>query len=482
MRLTKSDILAMPHSQAIGFDGLKILNVTGVSIDSRTIKAGELFFAVRGDQFDGHNFISKAIESGAAGIIVERRWADVNASMMVSINIPRLIVENTIQALGKLANIYRTKFDIPVIAVGGSNGKTTTKEMIRSVLGTKFHVLCTEGNLNNHIGVPQTLFCLDKKHDVAIVEIGTNHPGEIDYLCSILEPTHGLLTNIGREHLEFFGSLDGVAKSEGELFVWLAKHHGLIFVNADDKYLVRLSKKNKKAVSFGFSARSVSVKGKIESFNADAQALIRVKSTGKKSFDFTVGVSGEHNAKNALAAAAVGIKMNVPVPDIQKSLALFQAAGKRMQLHRIAQLLILNDTYNANPDSTLAALATLQSMKVTGKKIAVLADMLELGEQAVELHRQIGKNTARHGVDILLTLGPLSKFIHDSAVVETKAHFENKSALTDYLMRMLSDGDIGTCQRLARNENGRSCFKSQRTAFTENGNSINAVLSFFISP
>ena len=191
MKLTKSDILAIPHFKAIGFDGLKNLKVTGISIDSRTIKAGELFLAVRGDQFDGHNFISKAIEAGAAGIIVERRWAEVNASMMVSINIPRLIVENTIQALGKLANIYRRKFDIPVIAIGGSNGKTTTKEMIRDVLGTKYHVLCTEGNLNNHIGVPQTLFRLEKKHEVAVVEIGTNHPGEIDYLCSVLEPTHG---------------------------------------------------------------------------------------------------------------------------------------------------------------------------------------------------------------------------------------------------------------------------------------------------
>jgi UDP-N-acetylmuramoyl-tripeptide--D-alanyl-D-alanine ligase len=442
MKLTKSDILAIPHFKAIGFDGLKNFKVTGISIDSRTLKTGELFLAVRGDQFDGHNFISKAMEAGAAGIIVERRWADVNASMMVSINIPRLIVENTIQALGKLANIYRHKFDIPVIAIGGSNGKTTTKEMIRSVLETKYHVLCTEGNLNNHIGVPQTLFRLEKKHEVAIVEIGTSHPGEIDYLCSILEPTHGLITNIGMEHLEFFGSLEGVAKSESELFVWIAKHHGLIFINADDKYLVRLSKKNRKVVSFGFSARGVSIKGTVESFNTYAQALLHIKPRGKKAFEVTVGVSGEHNAKNALAAAAVGIKLNVPLANIQKSVASFQSASKRMQLQRIAQITILNDTYNANPDSTLAALATLQAMKATGKKIAVLADMLELGEQAEELHQQIGKNTTRYGVDILLTFGSLSKFIHDAASVGTKAHFENKSTLTAYLLHTLADGDV----------------------------------------
>ena len=441
MKLIKSDILAIPHFNAIGFDGLKNFNVTGISIDSRTVKAGELFLAVRGDQFDGHNFISKAIEGGAAGIIVERRWAEVNASMMVSINVPRLIVENTVHALGTLANIYRRKFNIPVIAVGGSNGKTTTKDMIRNVLGTKYHVLCTEGNLNNHIGVPQTLFRLSTKHEVAVVEIGTNHPGEIDYLCAILEPTHGLLTNIGREHLEFFGTLEGVARSEGELFQWIAKHHGIVFVNADDKYIVRLSRRNRKTVRYGFSAREVSIKGTIVSFEGNARALVRIKPRGKKAFDVTVGIAGEHNAKNALAAAAVGIKMNVPLADIQKSLEESQPAGKRMQLQRIGQVTILNDTYNSNPDSTLAALATLQAMKTAGKKVAVLADMLELGEQAEELHQQIGKSAARHGVDILLTFGPLSKSIHEAASVETKAHFESKSTLIEYLIRTLGEGD-----------------------------------------
>jgi UDP-N-acetylmuramoyl-tripeptide--D-alanyl-D-alanine ligase len=442
MKLTKSNILMVPHVKAIGFDGLKNFTVSGVSIDSRTMKAGEIFLAVRGDQFDGHNFISKAIEAGAAGIIVERRWAEVNASMMVSINIPRLIVENTVQALGTLANQHRRKFDIPVIAIGGSNGKTTTKDMVRSVLGTKYHVLSTEGNLNNHIGVPQTLFRLEKKHDVAVVEIGANHPGEIEYLCSVLEPTHGLLTNIGREHLEFFGSLEGVAQSEGELFAWIVKHHGFIFINADDPYITRLAKKNKKGMSYGFSARGVSIKGKIESFTARAEALLQVTPRGKRAFQVTVGVSGEHNAQNALAAAAVGMKMNVPVADIKKTLASFIPASKRMQVEQIAQVTILNDTYNANPDSTLAALTTLQLMKATGKKIAVLADMFEMGKHADELHKQMGKNTARCGVDILLTFGPLSKALHEAAAVETKAHFENKSALTEYLVRLLSDGDL----------------------------------------
>ncbi|MGD0589663.1 MAG: UDP-N-acetylmuramoyl-tripeptide--D-alanyl-D-alanine ligase [Bacteroidota bacterium] len=442
MKLTKPDILALPHHKAIGFDGLKNFKIPGISIDSRTMKAGELFIAIRGDQFDGHNFISKAIEMGAAGIIVERRWAEANATMMVSIHTPRLTVENTIHALGHLARLYRRKYAIPFIAVGGSNGKTTTKEMLKSILGQKYSVLCTEGNLNNHIGVPQTLFQLKKKHEIAVIEIGTNHLGEIEYLCTVLEPTHGLITNIGREHLEFFGSIEGVAKAEGELFDWLAKHNGTSFVNTDDKHLVHLTKRLKKTVRYGFSSRGTSIKGTVESYNANAQALLRVKPRTKKAFDITVGAPGEHNAQNALAATAVGLALKVPRVNIQNALGSFQSASKRMQIQRTAKIIILNDTYNANPDSTLAALATLHAMVSKGKKIAVLSDMLELGHQAKELHQQIGRALVQYGVDILFTVGALSKHTYDAAFVETKAHFENKIVLIEHLLHTLNDGDI----------------------------------------
>jgi UDP-N-acetylmuramoyl-tripeptide--D-alanyl-D-alanine ligase len=357
MKLTKSDILSVPHSEANGFGGLKNFKVTGISIDSRTVKTGELFIAIRGEQFDGHNFISKAIEAGASALIVEKRWAEANSAMMVSIYIPRLVVENTIHALGHIAKIYRRRFNIPIIAIGGSNGKTTTKEMIRSVLSTKYSVLCTEGNLNNNIGVPQTLFHLEKKHKIAIVEIGTNHPGEIEYLCSILEPTHGLITNIGHEHLEFFNSVEGVVKAEGELFGWLADNHGTSFINADDANLKLLAKKMKKIVSYGFTARSVLTKGTIVSIDTNALSSLQVKPKGKKSFCISLIVPGVHNAKNALAAAAVGITMKVPPIRIQKALTSFKSASKRMQVQHVAGLTILNDTYNSNPDSTLAALA-----------------------------------------------------------------------------------------------------------------------------
>ena len=442
MKLTKTDILSVPHQLASGFDGLKNFSATGVSLDSRTVKPGDVFIALRGQQFDGHNFLSRAVEAGAAAIIVDRRWADANPAMMVSIHIPRLVVENTEYAVGALANIHRRKFRIPVIAVAGSNGKTTTKEMIRAVLGTRFTVLATEGNHNNQIGVPLTLFQLEQKHDVAVVEIGTNHPGEIASLCTILEPTHGLITNIGREHLEFFGTEDGVAAAEGELFDWLAQHHGFAFVNADDARIPPAAKKVKKSLRYGFRGNRLNVRGTILSMSPSAQAAIRVKPGTRKAFDVALGISGEHNAANALAAAVVGIQLRVPVSRIQNALASFMPAGMRSQVLRAANITILNDTYNANPDSTLAALAVLHSVQTSGKKIAVLADMLELGPASEAMHREIGKAIAQYGVDILLTIGPAARFIHDAALVESKTHFDNKSALIGSLVTAVAAGDV----------------------------------------
>jgi UDP-N-acetylmuramoyl-tripeptide--D-alanyl-D-alanine ligase len=442
MKINKSEILALPHHEAFGFDGVKDFKITGISIDTRTIKANELFVAIRGNQFDGHNFISKAIEAKAAAIIIDRRWTETNPEMMVSILIPRIVVENTIYALGYLAQIIRQQYSIPFIAIGGSNGKTTTKEMIGSVLSKKYNLLCTEGNLNNHIGVPQTLFRLQKKHQVAVLDLGTNHPGEIEYLCSILQPTHGLITNIGREHLEFFGSLDGVAKAEGELLDWLTQHNGIMFINADDKYISQISKKAKKVVRYGFSARNISVKGKIKSFNSNAQALLNIKPQGKKAFDVAVGIPGKHNAQNALAATAIGLSLKVPAKKIQKALSSFKPAAMRMQVQKTKEIIILNDAYNANPDSTLAALATLQAMKSAGKKIIVLADMLELGAQAEELHRQIGIALNKCKFDVLLTFGTLSKNIFDSALTANKKHFDDRATLTEHLFGIVARNDI----------------------------------------
>ena len=445
MKLTASDILALSHLQAFGFERAKELFYTGVSTDSRTIRHGDLFIALRGDTFDGHNFITKAVEAGAAAIIADSKWVEQNQILLSSLNVPRLIVEDTARAFGQLANAHRKKFKIPVLVIGGSNGKTTTKEMISSVLRMKFRILNTEGNLNNHVGVPQTILRLEKEHQIAVLEIGTNHFGEIDYLCSIVEPTHVLITNVGREHLEFFGSLDGVSKAEGEAFEWLRQHRhstGIGFVNQDDGHLKKQSKGVHKTITYGFAKGAASVKGKVQSINENACIQLAVMQRAKQSFRVQLAVPGHHNAFNALAAATVGLTFKVPVKRIQQALSTFSSASKRMQVLKLDSVIVLNDTYNSNPDSVMAALGVLAGIGTPGKKIAVLADMLELGENSIDEHKRIGEALRMSGVKHLLTYGPLSRHTHEAAAIAQKFHYEQKTALAEFLSGLLSPGDV----------------------------------------
>lgn len=443
MNLTRSDLLKVRHVRVIKIERLK--KITSVSINSRAIKAGDLFVALRGERFDGHDFIENAVEAEPGALIVEYAWFELKGHWLTTRDIPVLVVNNTTFALGELARVYRRKFKIPILAVGGSNGKTTTKEMIASVLRSKFPVLSTEGNLNNHIGVPQTLFRLEKKHKAAVVEIGTNHFGEIEHLCNILEPTHGLITNIGHEHLEFFGNLNGVAKAEGELFFWLGKHgakKALGIVNVDDTRLLKQASRLKKKLTYGFRAKGTDVKGKILRFNQHACAELEVKARGRQPFVVKLGLPGQHNAENALAASAIGLLFKVRLAKIQKILASFKAVRKRMQVLRIRGVTVLNDTYNANPDSMLAALHILSSLETKGKRIAVLADMLELGTGTEKAHQLIGKAVGKAGVEYLLTYGPLAQHIHDAAAVKFKSHYDQKNILAEYLSELLATGDV----------------------------------------
>ncbi len=444
MKPRQSDILQLQHSRAEEFDRSPRI-FTGISIDSRNVQPGCLFFALRGERLDGHNFLSNAVKQGAKAVVVEHKWAEMNPSFLKALPAAKLIVEDSVRALGELARNHRRSFKIPVLAVGGSNGKTTTKEMIRAVLETKFDVLSTDGNLNNHIGVPLTLFRLESRHRIAVIEIGTNHPGEITYLCSILEPTHALITNIGREHLEFFRSVEGVAKAELELFEWLKQHRpgdGMLFLNKDDGILSRRSRMMRRVVSFGFSKREATVRGSKLSVDERGAPQFTVEANKKAAFEISLAVPGIHNALNALAAAAVGLSFRVPGAKIQHALTAFAAANKRMETLVINGITILNDTYNSNPDSVRAALETLGAMKAAGKKIAVLADMLELGKISQREHRSVASLAKGAGVEYLLTYGPLSKATHDASTAPFKIHYEQKNVLSEYLAELLTPGDM----------------------------------------
>ncbi len=438
MKLDPAELQHISFLQLRNIEKLRGKTITGVSTDSRTVKEDELFFALRGENFDGHKFLAEAFANGCIAAVIERSGKTEAVKTM-----PLVVVENTTIALGELARHYRLKYSIPVLAIAGSNGKTTTKEMITKVLDTRYNVLSTRGNLNNHIGVPQTLFNLERRHDIAVVEIGTNHPGEIRYLCNILEPTHGLLTNVGREHLEFFRTLGGVAKEEGELFRNLNSRPGSIaFVNADDKLVSAKSKNVKTKVTYSFRTKKASVLGKILEINESGCVKMSFAAkSAKRAVTVQLPIPGEHNALNALSAAAVGLTFKVPAANIKAALEKFTPASKRMEIVTVNGITIYNDTYNANPDSMIAALRTLDAARVPGRKIAVLADMKELGEFSPAEHARVGKLLAGMKIDYVLTFGGQAKAIHDKAKVPQKMHYEHKVALTEFLAGLATPGD-----------------------------------------
>lgn len=438
MKFNAKDIARIPHLEFRNGNLLKGRKISGVATDSRELRAGQIFFALRGESFDGHKFLADVFEKGASAAVVSSPEAAGTFPDKVM-----LVVEDTVRALGDLARMHRQRFDIPVLAIGGSNGKTTTKEMVATVLGAKHRVLNTEGNHNNYIGVPLTLLRLQKKHDIAVIEIGTNHPGEIAYLCGIVEPTHGLITNIGREHLEFFGTLDGVADEEGALFEsFRHRKKGLAFVNADDERVAVKAKGIKKRITYGIAAKRPDFRGKVVGCDASGCAEIRFSGKSiKKDESVRLSIPGEHNAINALAAVAVGATFRVPGRKIRKALESFRPASKRMEVLNLEGVLVFNDTYNANPDSMIAALKTLASAAVSGKKIAVLADMREMGEAGREEHARIGMEIPQLGIDYLLTYGDLARYIQDAAQLANGVHYDQKNILAEYLAELIAPGD-----------------------------------------
>lgn len=439
MKLTQTDLRSVPHRVFRLPEGKGRWSASGVSTDSRTVQPGQLFVALRGDRFDGHRYVADVLACGAAGVVVDAQGANA-----VPPGAAMLVVENTYAALATLAGIYRRKTEIPVIAVGGSNGKTTTKDMISRVLSTTFKVLSTEGNNNNHVGVPQTLFRLTAQHDIAVVEVGTNHPGEIAALRDIVQPTHVLLTNIGREHLEFFGDVDGVAREETSLWQTIpGRKPAVAFVNADDPYLVRAARGMRRCVRFGMRARNADVRGSRISLMPDGSVRFRFAGKKMKSpLDVRLSVPGTHAAVNALAAAAVGLTFRVAPRHIQEALEGFTASSKRMEVLNAGGVIILNDTYNANPDSMVAALETLAAYPAAGKRIAVLADMLELGAASATEHERVGEAIRALRPDYLLTFGTLSRGISRASGLQTAVHYDQKNILAEYLLELVAPGDV----------------------------------------
>ena len=389
-----------------------------ISMDSRSIRPGDLFLAMKGDRFDGHDFVGAALSRGAVGAIVHDTYP-VEALVVKPASkrtVPFILgVRDPLFAYQQLATHHRSRFNIPVVAVTGSNGKTTTKEMVASVMAHRWKILKTEGNLNNRIGVPQTLFHLNGRHEGAVIEMGVDQIGQTTRLCEMARPTIGVITNIGPDHLEFFGSMEGSAQSKAELLDLLPSE-GTAVLNADDPYYDYLAARARcRVMSFGLSAKA-DVRAMDVKSDGRNGSIFRLLFPGKVRHTIVrIHVQGTHNISNALAAAAVGAVLGLPGAVIAQGLSRFRPAAMRSQVFVSHGVTVINDCYNANPASMKAAIQLLVQRGEGRRKIAVLGDMLELGADAVSLHRDVGAFVAQQGVDQLIVCGALGKSLAEGA-------------------------------------------------------------------
>ena len=376
--------------------------VKRVCTDSRQAAAGDLFLAIKGDRFDGHDFLNEVAGKDVAAIVLARdrqpkKLADCAA----------IVVDEPRAALGQLAAAYRKQFTLPILAVGGSNGKTTTKDLIASVLRQKFSTLSSDASFNNDIGVPITLLRLEKTHTAAVLEVGTNHPGELAPLVNLIQPKYGVITSIGREHLEFFGDLAGVAKEEGAL-AELLPADGKLFLNGDSEWTPPIAKRARATVvRVGFGKGN---DWRASEVHYDKNELIFRVDGPLPDFcgEYKVRLLGRHQAVNALFAIALGAELGLSVGEIRRGLEACEPPKMRGQLWETNGVQVLDDCYNANADSMLAALQTLMDLPCKGRRIAVLGDMAELGAHSEAAHEEVGRCAAKLGVGQLIAVGKMA--------------------------------------------------------------------------
>jgi UDP-N-acetylmuramoyl-tripeptide--D-alanyl-D-alanine ligase len=412
--------------------------ITGVKIDSRSIEPGDLFFAFCGEKADGHDFLEQAFQRGAAAAVISHPVAG-------GIKAPLIMVSDPVQALQELARFYRSSHRIPVVAVTGSSGKTTTKDLIAAVLGRRFHVLKTEGNYNNELGLPLTLLRLDRGHQAAVVEMAMRGQGQISALCEISRPQVGVLTIIGKSHLELLGSQEAIAQAKGELLQSLPAD-GCAVLNGDDPWQIRLAAKAAGDIIFYGGGDDCQIRAN-QAVLRDLDGVDFILSTPAGRVPCSLPLPGLHNVANALAAAAVGYRFGLTPEEIAAGLQSVSPTGMRLEIKPgLFGTKLIDDSYNANPSSAVAALRLLASSRGAGK-IAVLGEMYELGAEEIDGHREVGRTAAALKIDCLCTVGRLAREIAAGALSagldEERVHcFREKAEAVSFLKSYIQTGDV----------------------------------------
>jgi UDP-N-acetylmuramoyl-tripeptide--D-alanyl-D-alanine ligase len=437
MNLTLDDVLKATKG-TLKSRGTEV-QFKGVSIDSRVVRPGEVFVAIKGSHFDGNNFVGEAVAKGAPAVITA-------SPAPAPANVSVVRVRDTVDALGDLASWWRGRFKVPCVAITGSNGKSTTKEMAAAIAACRGNVLKTEGNFNNLIGLPLTVFRWEKEHDVAILEMGMNAKGEIKKLTRVARPDIGLITNITAAHLEKLHSVEGVAQAKGELFEEMGVH-GTVIINDEDPWVKKLGAKfSGRKITFGMQNTSDVRFLHMESRGLDDTELkFAVKG---REYKIKVPLPGTHNVMNALSAIAIGVALGIEADEMLDRLKGFHPMAMRFERVQLSNgVCLVNDSYNANPQSMRAAFRTVGAAKRAGRFVAVLGDMLELGEQSAKLHREVGAAAVESGVQILFVIGSFAaeflKGARESGMGKEKIHeYQDIEELEKAVEKEIRAGDI----------------------------------------
>ncbi len=434
LSITLNDLFNLPS--AVIYNPDLYNSAAAVTIDSRNINKDSLFVAVKGERFDGHDFVKEAVKKGASCVLID----EIKYERFKNLSVPFVTVKNTVNALGDLACIWRNKLNTKIIALTGSAGKTTTKEILSVLLSERFSVNKTAANNNNHIGVPLTILNTSNKHEVLVLEIGTNHFGEVAYSANIARPDFAVITNIGNSHLEFLKNKKGVFKEKIELFEATVSRNKYIFINSDDELLSGSYADYDKKISYGFNNYS-DVAGKILGYGDMGNPLVEITYRNKKVRQM-IPLYGEQSAKNYLAAVAVAFKLGLGKTEIEKATDKLKAYDKRLNVREHKNYLLIDDTYNANPDSMMNTIELLGKIKKYGKKIAVLGDMFELGNDSVKQHKNLSRILIKNKIDTVLSIGRFMKEMDGSlgSSVISHKHFSRREKLKASLKNLNLSG------------------------------------------